>query len=106
MFRLKQGLIPGNSGRARLVKFVWGTGALCALIYFIGPILGNLQIVESIATVIDEHQIEATALFYTEDPVTDAAVFELRHSMAYSPQGGNIGSEHPGRMEKREGGGQ
>lgn len=106
MFRLKQGLIPGNSGRARLVKFVWGTGALCALIYFVGPVLGGLQIVDSIATVIDEQQIEATALFYTEDPVTDAAIFELWHSMAYRPQGGEFGPEHPQRMEGREGGGQ
>ena len=99
MFRLK----PRNGGWARLIKFVWGTGALCALIYFVGPILGGLQIVESIAIVIDEHQIETTALFYIEDPVTDGAVFELRHSMAYSPKGGDIGSEYPQRMEEREG---
>jgi hypothetical protein len=79
---------PKNPGPARR----WTRLALCVLavlvfVFVVGPLLSEAPLVRTLTRFIDDHSIEASALFYTEvDEFSDADV-HMRNARVHAPRG-------------------
>ncbi|TET39571.1 MAG: hypothetical protein E3J72_00150 [Planctomycetota bacterium] len=70
----------------RLIRLFLSILLVLAFIFFIGPWIAQAPFVKPLTTFIDERNIDAGALFYTEvEEFSDADVY-MRNTMNHAPQ--------------------
>ncbi|MCP4110540.1 MAG: hypothetical protein GY749_34300 [Desulfobacteraceae bacterium] len=68
----------------------WGSFLLCialilTFIFVIGPLMERLPFVRPVISFIEEREIDATALYYTEIEEFSEAEINMRNTMDYQP---------------------
>ena len=72
-----------NNHITNYLKLLVYIGAICFVVFIAAPGIDNLPLSEQMVSYIDKHDIDATALFYTEVEEFSIAEFELVHSQKY-----------------------
>jgi hypothetical protein len=70
----------------RLARLFLWVAVVLAFIYIIGPFISETPLVSPLTRFIDEHSIDADALFYTEVEEFAEADVHIRNAVRHAPQ--------------------
>ena len=70
----------------RLSRLFLGISLILIFIFGVGPLLDTAPYIEPMVRFIEEREIDATALYYTEIEEFSEAAVNMENSMVYTPQ--------------------
>ena len=74
-----------NKGK-RIFALLASIALILVFMFVVGPMAAQLPMIKPLADFIEERQIDAGALYYTEIEEFSEAELNLRHTMKYGPK--------------------
>ena len=74
------------SMQRRLFRLFFGISLILFFMFGIGPLLDEMPYIRPMVPFIEEREIDATALYYTESEEFSEAAINMRSSMDYAPR--------------------
>lgn len=78
--------VPSESKGKGVFALLVSIALVLVFILVIGPMVAQLPMIKPLTDFIEERQIDAGALFYTEIEEFSEAELNLRHTMKYGPK--------------------
>ena len=86
MSELSAGPELASSMQRRLFRLFLGVSIILFFMFGIGPLLDKVPYIRPMVQFIEEREIDATALYYTESEEFSEAAINMRNSMDYAPR--------------------